>query len=359
MNSNWDFPVMVVSGFAMLTILSVVGLLVEARKRKHAVPPVLAPLPPPSRTSVLAGLSFLSGLGAVLLVASAAVATATVSAGEAVQLPARVHGVLGMGARIVLYASLVPSVLSAALAIAARGAIAEARGALRGRSLYRTGLVLALICGILAVDSRIVRPGAWAEAGESLTRKAFSWTEGAGKQGYLGIEDEPAGQEGVRVLKVAPGSPADGAGLRPGDRILSANASSLASAPSLADRLKLMKPGTLIVLSVARGDEIFEVTAVLAAPFESLLETLVGQDDDLERLAVLNAAGADRRFSAVELKRICDTFDQDEGRLTAIQAALPRLVDPRNAYALLGSLEGSDSKTTVGAWISERIKAGK
>ncbi|NBS42043.1 PDZ domain-containing protein [bacterium] len=63
---------------------------------------------------------------------------------------------------------------------------------------------------------------------------------------------------------VIPGSPAEIAGLRDGDVILSVNGIDLTDDVSLGSQIGEFAPGQTIVLKVARGDEMFELNATLA-----------------------------------------------------------------------------------------------
>jgi hypothetical protein len=111
------------------------------RARKPEPPPPLLPL------SKLSTLSFLTALAA-LLAALAAIACGWT---------ARYHDVVSLGdgdvrdlrlaAQILAWVTLLPAVGTVALAIAARGTIREARDGLRGRSLYHSAVLVALLSG--------------------------------------------------------------------------------------------------------------------------------------------------------------------------------------------------------------------
>ena len=127
---------LIVAGFVAL----LVGVLNQSKRAKAEEAP-----PPLARLSALSVLSFLTGLGALLAALAALVCTWSV----------RYRYVLGfgdgevydlqLGAQILSYATLLPAVAAVAFAIAARGAVRESRGELRGRSLYHTAVLVALL----------------------------------------------------------------------------------------------------------------------------------------------------------------------------------------------------------------------
>ncbi|NPB05214.1 MAG: Do family serine endopeptidase [Aquificae bacterium] len=91
-------------------------------------------------------------------------------------------------------------------------------------------------------------------------------------RGWLGVvvqELTPAVAEalgldhGVIVLKVVPGSPADRAGLKPGDIILEVNGKPVRDATQLQFEVMKTPPGTELKLTVLRGEKKLELTAVV------------------------------------------------------------------------------------------------
>src|SRR6185436_10463490 len=143
----------------LLGIVTVVGvfalgaleILVKARRGKETPPP--APEPAPSSVSLMAGLSFFSGLSAILLATVTGLLTAAISMGEILLMDSDIRAILDAVGKIVLYVSLLPAVAAIAFALGARGVISESRGTVRGRPLYRTGVVLALLTGGIVLQS--------------------------------------------------------------------------------------------------------------------------------------------------------------------------------------------------------------
>ena len=330
--------------------------------RKAFEPPDLPLIP--SRTSNLAGGAFFFGLVAILMVTTSAILKACTSMNEITEIPKPLHPAMELAAKIVLYASLLPAVGAAALGLAARGSIKESRGTLRGKSLYRSALVLSILSGVLAINGKILNPVSWLPAG------APGGAGGAGgmifssgdksdpNRGYLGVEHEgAAGTDGIRLLRVLPGTPAERAGMKPGDRILRIDGVPLAPGESFADRIGALKPGTTVMLTLRRGDETIQATAVLTATFSSLLDLLEEAVNDEERLTVLETAGSERQFSSQELKKICETFVADPLRENAVVQVLPRVFDPQNAYQVLPTFISSSAKQSVSRKILEFTKS--
>ena len=85
--------------------------------------------------------------------------------------------------------------------------------------------------------------------------------------GYLGISGQAAegGDLGVVVIEVVTGSPAEEAGLRVGDVIVSIDAEPMYDIYELSAAVKLRRPGETVELTVARDGDIYIATAVLDA----------------------------------------------------------------------------------------------
>jgi hypothetical protein len=348
-------------------VISVVAIIMEAKKKSSSQP--VPPPPPlvPSRTSVLAALSFLSGLVAFVLVVAAGIVAACAGMSEVTEVPADVLPHVDLASRIVLYASVLPAAVAVAFALAARGAVAESRGALRGRSLYRTGILLALVTGALVVNGNAVTSGSWAD----LLVVSGGGSGGAGgpggvlpsdrenlDRGYLGIEHE-ATPGGVRIVRVVPGTPAERAGLQATDVIIALDGASVGQHMDLADRIARLGSGSKVDLTVRRGGNSIVLTAVLTAPFSTLHALLEDASTDRERLTILKTAAADRAFTATELKSVCETFSSDMNREEAVTLALPQLLDPQNAYLVLPTFTSSIYKDNVSLKIVDRVKSKK
>lgn len=346
--------------FALMAIMVIGGFVVEVNKkgRKKGDPPDPGPAAPAS-LSMLAGLSFFFGLGAIFLATVTGILTLMLSMGDLFPLSEALRRQIDLAGRVVLYTSLLPAVGAVAFALAARGVISESRGAVRGRPLYRTGILLSVITAVIVFDAKILDPATWVMTGGAGGRGGAGRGNSDIDRGYLGVEHGPLESSGcVTLLRVVPGSPAERAGLKAGDILMTLDGKPVHQLGSLADAIGSMKPGSQVTLGVSRGGKTVDVVAELSVPFAGLLAILEQQSLDEERLSVLKAAGSDRRYSARELTGICKTFDFDDGRMSAIEFALPNLQDPQNGYQILSTLEFSDAKKKAAEWI-ERIKTPK
>jgi len=82
--------------------------------------------------------------------------------------------------------------------------------------------------------------------------------------GYLGVAfDEEAFEEGARIQRVAPGSPAEKAGLQTGDLVVEFGEKPVLHFEQLIEDLRATPPGTKVRLKVRRGEEVREVEVEL------------------------------------------------------------------------------------------------
>jgi hypothetical protein len=95
--------------------------------------------------------------------------------------------------------------------------------------------------------------------------KAATAPGGAGPSVYLGIVlDEPMeGDKGVPILSVLPGSPADAAGVKPGDVLLALNGKPIDKLKDLLDALGAASPGDKVKLTIRRDGKSVEAEATL------------------------------------------------------------------------------------------------
>ena len=85
--------------------------------------------------------------------------------------------------------------------------------------------------------------------------------------GYLGISGQAGEGDdvGVVVAEVLPESPADEAGLVPGDVIISLDDEPMYDITELSAAIKLRRPGETVELTIRRGGDLYVATAVLDA----------------------------------------------------------------------------------------------
>lgn len=130
---------------------------------------------------------------------------------------------------------------------------------------------------------------------------------GRPERGWLGLNVQEAGEGTSRapvVVDVFTGSPAEKAGLKPGDRVTRIGGKPVQRYQQILRRVALLAPGTAVKVDVVRGGRSFEFTATLA------------QRPSVDALKVMNSGG----------------------RIDALGIAL-RAIDP-NAAASLGMEPG-------------------
>jgi S1-C subfamily serine protease len=138
------------------------------------------------------------------------------------------------------------------------GALADAHGRVVGVNTAVAGLGLGLAVPVNTTSRRIIG---------TLMR------EGRVRRAYLGLVSTPAPMPasiaarskqrlGLRVIQVVPGGPADQAGLRAGDLVLSAGREPVASAQSLQRLLFAEAIGATLPLTVLRNGAMVDVLAV-------------------------------------------------------------------------------------------------
>lgn len=121
-----------------------------------------------------------------------------------------------------------------------------------------------------------------------------------GWAGFIFRQAPPEGPAGVLVRTVQPGSPAQEAGLRPGDVIVTINGAPLIEAAALAGVLRVMPPGTRLQFQVLRGTERVSVDLVMGVKRLDLLAETALARGRAWLLARQREDGAWQHFRAAE-----------------------------------------------------------
>ena len=140
------------------------------------------------------------------------------------------------------------------------GALADARGRVVGINTAVAGVGLGLAVPVNATTRRII--GALLQDGR--VRRAYLGLVTAPTPVPARLRERLGRTTALRVVEVISGSPADTAGLRPGDLVLSAGATDLRDAQSLQRLLFAGAIGARFPVTVLRGDAMVDVIAVPA-----------------------------------------------------------------------------------------------
>lgn len=83
--------------------------------------------------------------------------------------------------------------------------------------------------------------------------------EGTPKAAWLGVSTRPAGGQGLALAAIEPGSPADQAGWKAGDLLVSLEGQTLGSPGDLVRLLAGLKPGVSVAAKVLRGGVVHDL----------------------------------------------------------------------------------------------------
>jgi serine protease Do len=202
----------------------------------------------------------------------------------------------------------------------------------------QNGQMLGIVCTALGVpdvesdfgERRVTGIG-FAIPTADVERVAVRLREGKPvERGYLGVSGEAAGQGGVQVIRVAVGSPAEAAGLKPGDVIAKVNDEPLRDFDQLALRLDRAQPGAELRLAVVRDRTQLATSVVLgarksAAPLAERLSALsavrsFAASDEARRVGSRNGA-FDGRSLGVQTQVVTQQLAKSLG-LAATEGAL-------------------------------------
>lgn len=124
-------------------------------------------------------------------------------------------------------------------------------------------LVVALAGGLLAV-LQPVRPAVQAGAETPATSPGYLGITYMNVSIHMAAYLSMPGAQGALITAVAPGSPADQAGLRPGDLIVSMDDQLVWESCPLLQSLLARRVGELITVTIRRGDQYLTLPVVLS-----------------------------------------------------------------------------------------------
>ena len=111
---------------------------------------------------------------------------------------------------------------------------------------------------------------------------------GAVRRGFLGVrllrQSQQQDSVGIVVHSLVPGSPAEKAGLRPGDLILALEGEYIRSPEELTYRIRALRPGDEVNLTISRGPDILPVTVRLGAALPNAVAAEGSQNAELQNL---------------------------------------------------------------------------
>lgn len=110
---------------------------------------------------------------------------------------------------------------------------------------------------------------------------------GAVRRGFLGVRLLRRAQSdsvGIVVHSLVPGSPAEKAGIKPGDLILALEGEYVTSPEQLTFRIRTMRPGDKVNLTVSRGPDILPVSVRLGAAVPTGVAAEGSENTELQSL---------------------------------------------------------------------------
>ena len=188
--------------------------------------------------------------------------------------------------------------------------------------------------------------------------------QGGGTPPYLGIRFENSA-DGAHIVEVVANSPAEAAGLQPGDVITAVNGDALTQDHSLLDVIDTLSADDTITLSVTRGSETLELEATLGVRPEGFGTETPAAPMDNGQAGGMTGSGTETRmqyfsFGGASFARLADGWrvDSVEAGSAAADAGLAvgdivtTFNDTPTSDVQLGTLiqlggEGGDAALTV------------
>jgi len=182
--------------------------------------------------------------------------------GEPVFVVARAPGGQGL--------CLNPGVLSARERFAGKMVQTDARtnfGNVGGPLVDRRGRVIGVTCKVstrnaatYGQNSGVSFAAVWEKIAEAMPRLKQGARLTTERRPFLGVTyDSESTDQGVRILDVQPGTSADKAGIKPGDRILEFGGETVKSPADLLRLINKLKIGESVKAKIKRGEQVLEL----------------------------------------------------------------------------------------------------
>jgi hypothetical protein len=164
--------------------------------------------------------------------------------------------------------------------------------------------------------------GQWDQYGDQFNRQSSRQGFGRGDSpAGLGVVLQETGDQGVQVIDVHPGSPAEEAGLRPGDQIVAINGRRTDRVQELQSRVMQQNPGERVEVAILRDGR--------QQTFEARLEAR-GQALNRQQQARFPSGGQSQQGSSPD--------PQIQSRLASLERQLQQLLrEVRNLQDSMGS----------------------
>ena len=174
--------------------------------------------------------------------------------------------------------------------------------------------------------------------------------EGSVSRGWLGLSIDDVdpeladalaipGRNGARVMQLVPGAPADKAGVKAGDIVLSLSGKVVTGSADLRNRVAAERPGTKVTLRVLRDGKELDVVVPLGKLGDTTPETFETAEGETNPIENMDGTFSNRRFG-LQLSDLSETDRNRLGLPKGAKGALISGVAPQSPAAEKGLKEG-------------------
>lgn len=174
--------------------------------------------------------------------------------------------------------------------------------------------------------------------------------DGSVSRGWLGISIDDVdpeladalaipGRNGARVMQLVPGAPADKAGVKAGDIVLSLGGKTVTGSADLRNRVAAERPGTKVTLRILRDGKELDVVVPLGKLGDTMPETFETADGETNPVENVDGTYSNSRFGL----QLSDLEENDKNRLGLPKGAKGALISgvaPQSPAADKGLREG-------------------